>query len=247
MTAPLRSGEPIEWTSALGDRAYKIVIGRGLIATSGEQIRESRRVARLRSSPTRWRRAIICGGGGGADRVRARRLVDQGSGRGGQAKASRQLERVSDALLAAKIERGDCRDARRRRGRRSRRLRRSGGSPRRRLHAGADDACSPRSIPRSAARPRSTPRQGKNLVGAFYQPILVIADTALLDMLPEREFRAGYAEVVKYGLLGDAAFFEWLDAHWRTCSPAAILAVCARPRHRGELPRQGGHRRARRT
>jgi 3-dehydroquinate synthetase len=58
-------------------------------------------------------------------------------------------------------------------------------------------------------------RQGKNLVGAFYQPILVVADTALLDTLPEREFRAGYAEVVKYGLLGDADFFEWLDANWR--------------------------------
>ena len=47
-------------------------------------------------------------------------------------------------------------------------------------------------------------RHGKNLVGAFYQPILVVADTALLDTLPAREFRAGYAEVVKYGLLGDA-------------------------------------------
>ncbi len=58
-------------------------------------------------------------------------------------------------------------------------------------------------------------RQGKNLVGAFYQPILVVADTALLDTLPEREFRAGYAEVVKYGLLGDLAFFEWLEANWR--------------------------------
>ena len=43
----------------------------------------------------------------------------------------------------------------------------------------------------------------------------MVADTALLDTLPEREFRAGYAEVVKYGLLGDADFFEWLDANWR--------------------------------
>src|SRR5690606_11579552 len=57
-------------------------------------------------------------------------------------------------------------------------------------------------------------RKGKNLIGAFYQPILVVADTALLDTLPEREFRAGYAEVVKYGLLGDLAFFEWLEANW---------------------------------
>jgi 3-dehydroquinate synthase len=57
--------------------------------------------------------------------------------------------------------------------------------------------------------------QGKNLVGAFHQPILVLADTALLDTLPDREFRAGYAELVKYGLLGDAAFFAWLEANWR--------------------------------
>src|SRR5262249_4576698 len=56
---------------------------------------------------------------------------------------------------------------------------------------------------------------GKNLVGAFYQPILVVAATAVLDTLPEREFRAGYAEVAKYGLLGDAAFFTWLEANWR--------------------------------
>src|SRR6202043_1034680 len=52
---------------------------------------------------------------------------------------------------------------------------------------------------------------GKNLVGAFHQPILVLADTALLDTLPEREFRSGYAEVAKYGLLGDAGFFAWLE------------------------------------
>ena len=56
-------------------------------------------------------------------------------------------------------------------------------------------------------------RQGKNLVGAFHQPRLVLADTALLDTLPPRDFRAGYAEVAKYGLLGDAGFFAWLEAN----------------------------------
>ena len=56
---------------------------------------------------------------------------------------------------------------------------------------------------------------GKNLIGAFHQPILVVADTALLDTLPPRQFRAGYAEVAKYGLLGDAAFFAWLETNWR--------------------------------
>jgi 3-dehydroquinate synthase len=53
--------------------------------------------------------------------------------------------------------------------------------------------------------------RGKNLVGLFHQPSLVLADTALLDTLPRREFRAGYAEVVKYGLIDRPEFFEWLE------------------------------------
>ena len=52
---------------------------------------------------------------------------------------------------------------------------------------------------------------GKNLVGAFHQPSLVLADIGLLDSLPRRDLLAGYGEVVKYGLLGDAAFFDWLE------------------------------------
>jgi len=54
-------------------------------------------------------------------------------------------------------------------------------------------------------------KQGKNLVGAFYQPRLVLADTAVFDSLPPRELRAGYAEVVKYGLINDPPFFSWLE------------------------------------
>jgi len=53
---------------------------------------------------------------------------------------------------------------------------------------------------------------GKNLLGAFYQPRLVLADTDTLATLPRRELRAGYAETVKYGLIRDTAFFEWLEA-----------------------------------
>jgi 3-dehydroquinate synthase len=57
-------------------------------------------------------------------------------------------------------------------------------------------------------------RQGKNLVGSFYQPGLVLADTDALSTLPLRQLRAGYAEVVKYGLLGDATFFDHLEKNW---------------------------------
>jgi 3-dehydroquinate synthase len=61
--------------------------------------------------------------------------------------------------------------------------------------------------------------QGKNLIGAFHQPRLVLADLEVLSTLPHREMRAGYAEVVKYGLLGDFAFFDWLETN-----AAAVLA-----------------------
>ena len=58
-------------------------------------------------------------------------------------------------------------------------------------------------------------RHGKNLIGAFHQPSLVLADTTCLNSLSERDFRAGFAEVVKYGLIGDRGFFEFLESNWR--------------------------------
>ena len=72
---------------------------------------------------------------------------------------------------------------------------------------------------------------GKNLVGAFHQPRLVLADLDVLQTLPDREMRAGYAEVVKYGLLGDFGFFEWLEANGPKVlarDPAALAQAVAR-------------------
>jgi shikimate kinase/3-dehydroquinate synthase len=69
---------------------------------------------------------------------------------------------------------------------------------------------------------------GKNLVGAFHQPSLVLADTGVLDTLSAREFRAGYAEVAKYGLIGDRDFFAWLERDWRAVfagGPARLEAI----------------------
>ena len=144
MTAPLRSGDPITVNVALGDRAYDIAIGRGLLASLGERIASSGRDARSRSSPTRRWRAII-------SRRRKPRLPAPASASpsvkvpaGESSKSFRIFERVCDALLAARIERGDlvvalgggvvgdlgglCR---------------FGRAPRRRLRAGADDAAGP--------------------------------------------------------------------------------------------------------
>lgn len=76
--------------------------------------------------------------------------------------------------------------------------------------------------------------QGKNLVGAFYQPSIVIADTNALNTLPQRELRAGYAEVVKYGLISDSVFFSWLERHGKALLEGdaaarrhAVMTACA--------------------
>ncbi|RBO52788.1 3-dehydroquinate synthase [Rhodovulum sp. BSW8] len=69
--------------------------------------------------------------------------------------------------------------------------------------------------------------QGKNLIGAFHQPSLVLADTGVLGTLAPRDFLAGYGEVVKYGLLGDAAFFEWLEGQGPALAAGDVAARIA--------------------
>lgn len=72
---------------------------------------------------------------------------------------------------------------------------------------------------------------GKNMIGAFYQPKLVLADTSTLNTLPDRELSAGLAEVIKYGLIRDLPFFEWLEAHMEALlnrDPAALAEAILR-------------------
>lgn len=72
---------------------------------------------------------------------------------------------------------------------------------------------------------------GKNLIGAFYQPRAVVADMGVLQTLPEREFRAGLAEVIKYGVIADASFFAWLEQHMDDLTarrPAALIHAVRR-------------------
>ena len=72
---------------------------------------------------------------------------------------------------------------------------------------------------------------GKNLIGAFHQPVLVLNDTATLATLPARELRAGLAEVIKYGLIADATLFEWLENHLAellASDPAALAYIIRR-------------------
>src|SRR5260370_3041478 len=84
---------------------------------------------------------------------------------------------------------------------------------------------------------------GKNLLGAFYQPRLVLADTASLKSLPRREVRAGYAEIVKYGLIRDVGFFDWLAAEGPAVvdlEPSALTrAVVVRCRMKAALVAAG--------
>jgi 3-dehydroquinate synthase len=215
MIAPLRASEPITVPVALGERSYEIVIGRGLLATLGRRIAALRpgakaavvsddTVAGHHLAPTE---SVLAAAGITAPRV----TVPPGE----SSKCFAMLERVCEALIAARIERGDLVVA-------------LGGGVIGDLaglaaaivRRGIDYVQVPTTLLAQVdssvgGKTAIDTRHGKNLVGAFHQPVLVVADTALLDTLPPREFRAGYAEVVKYGLIADAAFFAWLEASWR--------------------------------
>jgi 3-dehydroquinate synthase len=215
MTAPVRSGDPIIVNVPLSERGYDIAIGRGLITSLGERIAKLRpgaAVVVVSDETVAARYLAQAEAALTAAGIRSSRVVVPA---GEASKSWRVLERVCEQLLDARIERGDLVVA-------------LGGGVVGDL-AGFAAAIVRRGI--SVVQVPTTllaqvdssvggktginSAHGKNQVGAFYQPVLVIADTALLDTLPARQFRAGYAEVVKYGLIGDAGFFAWLEANWR--------------------------------
>jgi 3-dehydroquinate synthase len=214
MTAPLKHSDPITVDVALGDRAYDIVIGRDVLPTLGPRIAALRPGVRTavvtdRTVAKHWlepTEASLAAAGVASTRI----VVEEGEGSKGYA----GLTQVSEALISAKIERNDLVIA-------------LGGGvvgdlagfAAAILRRGVDFVQVPTSLLAQVdssvgGKTGINSPQGKNLIGAFHQPVLVIADTGVLDTLSPRQFRAGYAEVAKYGVLGDQAFFAWLEANY---------------------------------
>jgi 3-dehydroquinate synthase len=201
---------------ALGGRSYDILIGRGYLHEAGEHIARLYPAARV---------GIVTDANVGALHLTALRESLSRAGlesaaiwlpAGEKTKSFKSLEDVCDGLVAARLERGDIVLA-------------LGGGVigdiagfaaaivRRGMHFVQVPTSLLAQVDSSVGgKTAINSRYGKNLIGAFHQPGLVIADTALLDTLPPREMKAGYAEVVKYGLLGDRSFFDWLESgKWR--------------------------------
>lgn len=199
----------------LGDRSYNILIGQGLLARAGELIAE-------RTGPVKC--AIVTDANVAEKQLGALEaglsdscpVTGNVTLRPGEAtKCFAELESLTGSLLELGVERGDLVVA-------------LGGGvigdlagfAASILRRGVDFVQVPTSLLAQVdssvgGKTGINTAQGKNLIGAFHQPRLVIIDTETLESLPERQFRAGYAEVVKYGLLGDPDFFEWLEMHWR--------------------------------
>jgi 3-dehydroquinate synthase len=233
MTAQPRASQWITVPVALGARAYDIVIGRGLIASLGERIKALRSGARTvivtDATVARHHLAACQAALRSAGIETAQITVPPGEG----SKSYASFERVCEAIIAARIERGDLIVA-------------LGGGvigdlagfAAASVRRGLDFVQVPTSLLAQVdssvgGKTGINSSHGKNLIGAFHQPVLVVADSALLDTLAKREFRAGYAEVAKYGLLGDAAFFSWLEANWQDVFAGGsarehAIAICCR-------------------
>jgi 3-dehydroquinate synthase len=220
--------KPLVVEVALGDRSYNIVIGRRLMGTLGA------RIAALRPGA---KAVIVTDENAAQYYLRATETALGAAGLGTSAvivppgetsKSFQVFEEVCEAIIAAHIERGDLVVA-------------LGGGvvgdlagfAASAVRRGLDYVQVPTTLLAQVdssvgGKTAINSAEGKNLIGAFHQPILVLADTTTLDTLPARQFRAGYAEVVKYGLLGDKSFFLWLESSWRNIfegGPAREFAI----------------------
>ncbi|HHY50775.1 MAG TPA: 3-dehydroquinate synthase [Alphaproteobacteria bacterium] len=227
------AAEPRVVRVPLGERAYDIVIGEGLLEAAGERLGAmfpGRRYGIVTDSEVaraqlpRLTRALEAAGLGYATVI-----VPSGEA----SKSIAQLNEVVEELLAARLERGDVVLA-------------LGGGVIGDLagfaaavtRRGMDFVQLPTTLLAQVdssvgGKTGINSPHGKNLIGAFHQPKLVLADLDTLATLPPRQFAAGYAEVVKYGLIDDDAFFFWLEEHRREVfsgGPAraeAIAHACA--------------------
>mgnify|MGYP001075928592 CR=1 FL=1 len=199
----------------LGERSYDIIIGRGVIEGAGEEIARRLPGARLavvtdQTVADRHLKHLTQNlTAAGIDFVTI--VVPPGE----SSKSFPVLEQVLDQVLAARIKRRDA-------------ILASGGGVVGDL-AGFASGVALRGmhliqVPTTllaqvdssvGGKTGINTQRGKNLVGVFQQPDLVLADAGILDSLPPRTFNAGYAEVVKYGLIGDAGFYDWLEGNWR--------------------------------
>lgn len=240
MTSPMIADESRTETVRveLGARGYDILIGEGLIGRAGAEI-----AARLPGV----RAAIVTDGNVAAAHAAALAASLEAAGIGAttisivpgeKSKSFAVLEEVVDAVIAARLERGDVVIALGggvvgdlagfvsgivRRGMNFVQMPTS-------LLAQVDSSVGGKTGINSA--------RGKNLVGVFRQPALVLADTDALDTLPAREFRAGYAEVAKYGLIDRPDFFAWLEGNWREVfsgGPARTRAIAESCRAKADV------------
>ncbi|HUG61361.1 MAG TPA: 3-dehydroquinate synthase [Methylomirabilota bacterium] len=208
------AGEAVRVPVALGERSYDILIGGGLLPDAGRLFRDVLPKARAAIVTDETLAAVhlptLVRAFAGAGVQSATFVIPPGEG----SKSFPVFNRVVDEVIAGRFERGDAVVA-------------LGGG------VVGDLAGFVAGVVRRGMRfvqiPTSLLAQvdssvggktginvshGKNLVGVFHQPDLVIADTDVLDTLSPREFRAGYAEVAKYGLIDDAPFFAWLETNW---------------------------------
>ncbi|RXZ65936.1 3-dehydroquinate synthase [Pelagerythrobacter rhizovicinus] len=236
----------------LGGRSYEVRIGKGLLHGAAQQCVPLLRKPRVpivtdRNVAQHWRDAVESSFADAA--IESRWFVLEP---GEAAKSWENLRRVTDWLLAEQVERGDHVLA-------------LGGGVIGDLVGFAaailKRGCGFIQLPTTllaqvdssvGGKTAINTGAGKNLIGAFHQPSLVLADLDALDTLPDREMRAGYAEVLKYGVLGDREFFDWLAANGKAVlaredTPleyAVATSVAAKARIVAEDERETADRRA---